>query len=90
MRPSGPSRCGVVRARGEETTNAKLAAGRIEVDDRRGAPNTSMTPPFQIGDGIETSEDTRLRYRYLDIRHSRDDSKPYACSTTPSPSARRF
>lgn len=30
--------------------------------------NTSVTPPFQIEDGIETSEDTRLRYRYLDLR----------------------
>ena len=58
-----------MRARGEETTNVKLATGEIEVlTDHAEVLNTSMTPPFQIEDGIETSEDTRLRYRYLDIR----------------------
>lgn len=60
---------GVVRARGEETTNTKLATGEIEVlTDHAEVLNTSVTPPFQIEDGIETSEDTRLRYRYLDLR----------------------
>ena len=70
MRPEWPIKIhGVVRARGEETTNAKLATGEIEVlTDHAEVLNTSMTPPFQIEDGIETSEDTRLRYRYLDIR----------------------
>ena len=70
MRPEWPIKIhGVVRSRGEETTNAKLATGEIEVlTDHAEVLNTSMTPPFQIEDGIETSEDTRLRYRYLDIR----------------------
>lgn len=70
MRPEWPIKIhGVVRARGEETTNAKLATGEIEVlTDHAEVLNTSVTPPFQIGDGIETSEDTRLRYRYLDLR----------------------
>ena len=70
MRPEWPIKIhGVVRARGEETTNAKLATGEIEVlTDHAEVLNTSVTPPFQIEDGIETSEDTRLRYRYLDIR----------------------
>ena len=70
MRPEWPIKIhGVVRARGEETTNTKLATGEIEVlTDHAEVLNTSMTPPFQIEDGIETSEDTRLRYRYLDIR----------------------
>lgn len=58
-----------MRARGEETTNTKLATGEIEVlTDHAEVLNTSVTPPFQIEDGIETSEDTRLRYRYLDLR----------------------
>lgn len=70
MRPEWPIKIhGVVRSRGEETTNVKLATGEIEVlTDHAEVLNTSVTPPFQIEDGIETSEDTRLRYRYLDLR----------------------
>ena len=70
MRPEWPIKIhGVVRARGEETANTKLATGEIEVlTDHAEVLNTSVTPPFQIEDGIETSEDTRLRYRYLDLR----------------------
>ena len=70
MRPEWPIKIhGVVRARGEETTNTKLATGEIEVlTDHAEVLNTSVTPPFQIEDGIETSEETRLRYRYLDLR----------------------
>ncbi len=70
MRPEWPIKIhGVVRSRGEETTNTKLATGEIEVlTDHAEVLNTSVTPPFQIEDGIETSEDTRLRYRYLDLR----------------------
>ena len=70
MRPEWPIKIhGVVRARGDETTNTKLATGEIEVlTDHAEVLNTSVTPPFQIEDGIETREDTRLRYRYLDLR----------------------
>ena len=70
MRPEWPIKIhGVVRARGEETANTKLATGEIEIlTDHAEVLNTSVTPPFQIEDGIETSEDTRLRYRYLDLR----------------------
>lgn len=70
MRPEWPIKIhGVVRSRGEETINTKLATGEIEVlTDHAEVLNTSVTPPFQIEDGIETSEDTRLRYRYLDLR----------------------
>ena len=70
MRPEWPIKIhGVVRSRGEETTNTKLATGEIEVlTDHAEVLNTSVTPPFQIEDGTETSEDTRLRYRYLDLR----------------------
>ena len=70
MRPEWPI-CihGVVRARSDETINSKLATGEVEVlTDSAQVLNTSVTPPFQIEDGIDTSEDTRLRYRYLDIR----------------------
>ena len=70
MRPEWPI-CvhGVVRYRGEDAVNPKLATGEIEVlVDHATVLNRSKTPPFQIEDGIETAEDTRLRYRYLDLR----------------------
>ncbi|MBM6687475.1 aspartate--tRNA ligase [Collinsella tanakaei] len=70
MRPEWPILVhGTVIARDEDTVNSKLPTGEIEVlADRVEVLNRSKTPPFQIEDGIETSEDTRLRYRYLDLR----------------------
>ena len=70
MRPEWPIRVhGVVRDRGHDAVNPRLATGEIEVlVDHATVLNRSKTPPFQIEDGIETAEDTRLRYRYLDLR----------------------
>ena len=60
---------GTVRERPEGQDNEKLATGRIEVlVSELEVLNTSVTPPFQIEDHIDCSEDVRLRYRYLDIR----------------------
>ena len=60
---------GEVRHRIEGQTNPNLATGEVEVlCTRVEVLNTSKTPPFQIEDHIETSEDLRLRYRYLAIR----------------------
>ena len=70
IRPEWPiSVTGVVRARPEDMYNPRLDTGEVEVliSDIE-VINTSKTPPFQIEDGIETAEDTRLRYRYLDLR----------------------
>ena len=60
---------GEVRHRIEGQTNANLATGEVEVlvTDIQ-VLNTSKTPPFQIEDHSDISEDIRLRYRYLDIR----------------------
>ncbi len=70
MRPEWPILVhGTVIARDADTVNPKLPTGEIEVlTDRVEVLGRSKTPPFQIEDGIETSEDTRLRYRYLDLR----------------------
>ncbi len=60
---------GVVRERPEGMGNAKLATGDVEVlVSEITVLNTSKTPPFQIEDHVDTAEDVRLRYRYLDIR----------------------
>ena len=63
---------GVVRERPEGMENPKLATGEIEVlIDAIEVLNSSKTPPFQIEDHVDTSEDVRLRYRYLDLRRPR-------------------
>ena len=60
---------GEVRHRLEGQINPNLATGEVEVlCTKVEVLNTSKTPPFQIEDHIETSEDLRLKYRYLDIR----------------------
>ena len=58
---------GKVAAR--EQANDKLATGSVELHvDRLTVLNTAKTTPFEIKDGIEANDDTRLRYRYLDLR----------------------
>ncbi len=60
---------GTVRKRPEDMYNPKIDTGEIEVLIRDiEILNRSQTPPFPIEDGIDTSEDVRLRYRYLDLR----------------------
>ncbi|MDO4404086.1 MAG: aspartate--tRNA ligase [Atopobiaceae bacterium] len=60
---------GVVRERPEGMANPKHRTGEIEVlVSDIVVLNTSKTPPFQIEDHDDTSEDVRLRYRYLDLR----------------------
>ena len=70
IRPEWPvSITGKVRARPDDTANPNMVTGEVEVLASDVAViNTCKTPPFQIEDGIETAEDTRLRYRYLDLR----------------------
>jgi aspartyl-tRNA synthetase len=60
---------GNVVMRPEGTANPKLNTGEIEVIAKElKILNTSKTPPFLIDDEEEVAENTRLRYRYLDLR----------------------
>ncbi len=60
---------GKVQARSEETINPKLSTGEIEVMVRNlEILNLSKPLPLSIEDEIETGEEVRLKYRYLDLR----------------------
>ena len=53
----------------KETPNAKLATGAIEVKaDHVEIINTAKTTPIIVADDTDALEDTRLKYRYLDLR----------------------
>jgi aspartyl-tRNA synthetase len=63
---------GRVEARSPETVNPKVKTGEIEIAAREiRLLNEAKTPPFSIADETPVSEDTRLKYRYLDLRRSR-------------------
>jgi len=63
---------GVVRRRSDDTINAKLDTGEVEVVVKKlTLLNEAKTPPFPIADDTPVSEDVRLKYRYLDLRRTR-------------------
>jgi aspartyl-tRNA synthetase len=60
---------GVVRPRIAGAENPNLPTGEVEVAaDSIEIFAKAQTPPFQIEDRIEVKEETRLKYRYLDLR----------------------
>ncbi len=62
---------GEVVKRSEETINAKITTGEIEVQAHElKILSVSATPPFAIEPEINVSENLRLKYRYLDLRRS--------------------
>lgn len=66
---------GTVRERPEGNANAALATGEIEVEAEDVVVlNPSAALPFQVSehseDAGQVSEDTRLKYRYLDLRRA--------------------
>ena len=51
--------------------NPKLATGDIEVKvEEVKIVNSSLTTPIIVADDTDALEDTRLKYRYLDLRRS--------------------
>jgi aspartyl-tRNA synthetase len=63
---------GTVRPRPVGSENPNLATGDIEVEVSKVIVlNPAKTPPFSINKEEEVDENTRLRYRYLDLRRER-------------------
>jgi aspartyl-tRNA synthetase len=52
-----------------QKANPELATGEVElIATKLHILNNAKTPPFPIEDEINAAEETRLRYRYLDLR----------------------
>ena len=62
---------GTVRERPEGTINENLETGQIEIvaSDLK-ILNSSLPMPFQLDEHTSVGEDTRLKYRFLDLRRS--------------------
>jgi aspartyl-tRNA synthetase len=60
---------GVLAKRSPETINPDLPTGEVELRSRGlRLLNASQVPPFIIDDETDANENTRLKYRYLDLR----------------------
>lgn len=60
---------GKVRKRAEDLVNKNISTGDVEVViEKIKLHNKSKTLPFEIGDRKVTSDDLKLKYRYLDLR----------------------
>jgi aspartyl-tRNA synthetase len=63
---------GEVVLRSADTLNPNISTGMVEVKAKNLLVlNEAKTPPFPMDDETKTSEETRLRYRYLDLRRRR-------------------
>jgi len=63
---------GIVQARPEGMVNDDMVTGGIEiVPSSLVILNKSKEIPFNLGDDPKTSEETRFRYRYLDLRRQK-------------------
>ena len=64
---------GTVVKRDEETVNKKLATGELEVkaSSVKVLGECMCALPFEISESLETREDVRLQYRFLDLRNKK-------------------
>lgn len=63
---------GMVSVRPEGLVNSELATGEIELSvSEAKILNKAKTPPFEIDQDKDVTEDLRLKYRYLDLRKER-------------------
>lgn len=63
---------GKVVKRQDGTINKDLPTGEIEIEaESISILNKAKTPPFDIQDTVEVSDDIRLKYRYLDLRRNK-------------------
>ena len=63
---------GTVLKRSDETINSSLPTGEIEVKiESFEVQSAADTLPLQVNSDADSGEETRLRYRYLDLRRSR-------------------
>ncbi|PKD45278.1 aspartate--tRNA ligase [Rhodohalobacter barkolensis] len=62
---------GKVINRSDETVNPDMKTGELEVEvSELKVYSKAQTPPFEIKDDLKTNEETRLKYRYLDLRRA--------------------
>jgi len=60
---------GFVEARSADNFNPNIPTGEVEVvAEKLWLLNTSETPPFPMEEHVDVSEETRLKYRYVDLR----------------------
>ena len=60
---------GAVQQRPKGTENPKMTTGQVELGaEELEIINTSLTPPFELDEMSDASEEVRLKYRYIDLR----------------------
>ena len=70
-RESSITLSGTIRKRNEEDYNSRISTGTIEllVDELEVLGKANNVLPFEVMTSHEVAEDTRLKYRYLDLRN---------------------
>ena len=60
---------GLVEGRSADTVNPTIPTGQVEVAvEKLWILNTSRTPPFPMEEEVDVKEESRLKYRYVDLR----------------------